>query len=141
MADTMMNKFYERMGLKELDLDTDNIKCALMAVGYTPDKDNDNWADISANEASGSGYTAGGQILTTVTFAEDDVNDLAKFDSDNPSWATCTITAYYAVLYDDSHANKALIGAWDFGGAKSSSGGTFEVQVNANGWFKIEQGT
>lgn len=140
MADVIFNKYQERIAKGEIDLLTHDIKCALMAVAYTPDKDSDNWADISANEASGSGYTAGGQLLTTKTMAEDDVNDLAKFDSDNPSWPTCTITAYYAVLYDDTHANKALIGAWDFGGAKTSSGGTFEILINANGWKKSEQG-
>ena len=141
MADVIFNKYQERIAKGEIDLLTHDIKAALMGVGYTPDKDSDDWANISANEiSSGGGYTTGGQLLTTKTMVEDDTNDLAKFDSDNPTWPTSTITAYYVVLYDDTHASKALIGAWDFGGVKSSSGGTFEVQVDANGWKKLEQG-
>lgn len=47
-----------------IDWDTDTIKMALLA-GHTPDLVNDEfWSDVSADEESGAGYTAGGETLT-----------------------------------------------------------------------------
>ncbi len=53
---------------KEIDWDTDVIKVALVTSSYTPAQDtHDYWDDVSANEASGTGYTAGGATLGSKT--------------------------------------------------------------------------
>ena len=57
----------------EIDYDTNTIKLALLTSSYTPDDAHDYWDDASANEVSGTGYTAGGETLAskTVTFTDD----------------------------------------------------------------------
>lgn len=141
MADIIYNRFHYNNGAGLIDLINDDIKAALMTDSYAPNKDDNVWADISSNEASGTGYTAGGQSLTNQAWTEDDTNDLADFDADNPLWTNCTITARWLVLYDNTMAGKDLICCYDFGENKPSSGGDYEVQINANGLFKSEQGT
>lgn len=44
----------------DIDYDADTIKGALLDSGYTPDQAHDFWDDVSADEASGTGYTSGG---------------------------------------------------------------------------------
>ena len=140
MPDTIYNRFPYNIGAKLIDLNNDDIKAALLTDAYTPDKDDNQWADISTHETSGAGYAAGGQSLVNQAYTEDDVNDLAKFDADDPLWPNSTITAKYCVFYDNTMAGKDLICCYDFGSNKSSSGGDFKVQLHANGAFKAEQG-
>jgi len=62
--------YFEALANKEVDLNDGNVKVALLVNTYTPDYDlHDYFNDVSANEASGTGYTAGGQALTTPTFS------------------------------------------------------------------------
>lgn len=140
MADIIYNRFQYNVGAKLIDLNNDTVKAALLTNSYTPDKDDNVWTDVSTYEVSGTGYTAGGQDLANQAYTEDDINDLAKFDADNPLWTSATITAAYLILYDDTMATDDLMMCFDFGGDKSSSGGDYEVQVDANGLFKSEQG-
>jgi len=47
---------------------SDTIKCALLTASYTPNLGTHiHWSDISANEVSGTGYTAGGATLASKT--------------------------------------------------------------------------
>jgi hypothetical protein len=47
---------------------SNTFNLAFVTSSYTPNLAVDNvWSDISTNEASGSGYTAGGQALTSVS--------------------------------------------------------------------------
>jgi len=136
MADVVFNSFKQYIMDGTIDLDTDTIKVALMTNAFTPNIDTHHfWSDVSANEASGSGYTAGGQALTTKAVATDDTNDRGTFDADDPSWASTTITARYAIIYKDTGvaATSPLIGCWDFGSDQSSSNGTFTINVNSVG--------
>lgn len=124
---------------KEIDWDTDTIKVALVTSAYTPNQDtHDYWDDVSANEASGTGYTAGGATLGSKTVTYTAGTNVTTFDAADVSWTTSTITARYAVIYDDSPATaatKPLIGYVDFGTDQSSSAGTFSIVWNASGIF------
>ena len=126
---------------KELDILADTIKVALVTSSYTPDQDADNyWDDVVANEVTGTGYTADGATLTTPTFGYTTGTNVWKFDGDDVSWATSTITARYAVIYDSTpgtDATNPLIAYVDFGTNQSSSAGTFSVQWSANGIFTL----
>lgn len=82
-----------------VDLDTDTIKLALVTSSYTPSAAHTQWADISANETSGTGYTAGGETLANAAI------DNSKFDADDVTWSTVTVTARYAVMYASKTAN------------------------------------
>lgn len=123
---------------KEVDWDTDTVKVALVTSTYTPDQDtHDYWSDVSANEASGTGYTAGGQALTTKTVTYDAATNVTKFDADDVSWANSTITARYAVVYVDTGTatSSPLVAYVDFGSDQSSSSGTFSVVWDSAGIF------
>lgn len=104
---------------------SDTIKVALLTNSYTPDRANDHvWSDISTNEVSGTGYTAGGATLTTPTTAE--VSHVLSLKGDDSVWTVSTITARYAAIYDTSLSNR-LLGYVDFGIDVTSTAGTFTV--------------
>lgn len=124
---------------KEIDFLSDTIKVALVGSGYTPNQDtHDYWDDVSANEVTGTGYTAGGITLANKTVGYNAGTNVTKFDADDVSWTASTITARYAVIYNDTPASasdKSLIAYVDFGSNQSSTNGTFALVWDAAGIF------
>jgi len=55
------------------------------------------------------------------------VNTTALTDFDDLSFTGATITAYGAMIYNSSAAGNPSVCILDFGGAKTSSSGTFTV--------------
>lgn len=110
------------------------IYCALLTSSHSFNADHNYWTGISGNECPATGnYSAGGSLLVNKTVTQDDSNDRASFDADDVTWASSTITAYYAVLYDNTLLSKDLICCFDFGQNYSSSNGNFTVQWHADG--------
>lgn len=72
--------FLSRLLNKEIDIDTDDIRAALVTNAYTPDRDlHDYWNDVVANElATASGYTANGVALTTKAFTTTAANSWTR---------------------------------------------------------------
>lgn len=140
-------KMYSHLPLNLLmdklcDFDSETkIKCLLLKNTYTPVQDDHDFKDdlvCASNEVEGTGYTAGGVILTTT--APSVLAKVTTFDADDVEWADATITARYAVLYDDTEAAEAdqpVICYIDFGEDKSSEAGTFKIAWNASGIFTI----
>jgi hypothetical protein len=123
---------------KEIDLDSDTIRVALLADTYTPDQDAHNYFDdVSAHEITGTGYTAGGAALTSKVVNYDSATNIFSFDAANTSWSASTITARYAVVYDDTgvDSTSALIGYVDFGENISSTNAIFQITWAAAGIF------
>jgi len=123
---------------KEVDFDTDTIKVALVSSSYTPNQDtHDYWDDVSSNEVSGTGYTAGGATLASKTVTYDSGTNVTKFDAADVSWTSSTITARYAVVYLDTGtaSTSPLIAYVDFGSDQSSSSGTFQIVWDSAGIF------
>ena len=120
------------------NLEAQTLKCAL--YDNTATLNQNTAAYITANEISNSGtnYTTGGATLTNVTISTDGTT--AIFDADNVSFANATISAQAALIYNFTNANSA-IAVLDFGGVKTSTNGTFELQFpNAdasNGLIRI----
>ena len=79
----------------------------------------------ATNEASGTGYTAGGAALTNVTPTLSGTTALTDFA--DVTWSTSTITARGCLIYNSTDSNKA-VSTHDFGADKSSSGGDFTIQ-------------
>ena len=102
------------------------FKIALYTNSVTLDKDTTAYTDT--DEVSGTGYTAGGNTLTSVTPALS--TDTAVCDFADSSWTTATITARGALIYNSSASNKACV-ILDFGGDKTSTAGTFTIQFPA----------
>ncbi len=140
MADTVYNSFKAKIMDGSIDLDNDTIKVALLGTGYTPNADTQVfWDDVSASEISGTGYTAGGATLGGATVTTDTGDNEGVFDGSNVTWSTATITAQYAVIYKDTGtaSTSPLICCFDFGSAKSSSGGDFVIQWNGEGIINL----
>lgn len=123
---------------KEVDWDTDTIKVALVTSSYTPNQDtHDYWDDVSANEITGTGYTTGGATLATKTVGYTGGTNVTKFDADDVSWTSSTLTARYAVVYlaTGTGSTSPLIAYVDFATDQSSSSGTFTVTWSSSGIF------
>ena len=125
----------------KIDLEADTIKLAAVTTSYTPDIDaHDFWDDIVANEASGTGYTAGGATLGTKTAAVVGASDLAKFDAADVSWTiTSSFTYRYFVLYKSTgnNATSPVIGYFDTGASQTITNGTVTVTFHADGVLTI----
>ena len=80
----------------------------------------------ATNEASGTGYTAGGATLTEV--APTTSGTTAYIDFSDVTWGSATITARGALIYNSSQGDKA-VAVIDFGSDKTSSNGDFTVQM------------
>lgn len=125
---------------KEVDFDSDTIKVALLTSSYTPDQDaHDYFNDVSSNEVSGTGYTAGGNTLASKTATYDSANNVVILDAADTTWASSTITARYAVVYDSTGtaSTSALIGYVDFGSDQSSTNGNFTITWDSTGIVRI----
>jgi hypothetical protein len=126
---------------KEIDYDSENIKVALVKDTYIPNQDtNAYWADVVANETTGTGYVAGGAVLASKTITYDGSTNKTKLTAANVQWPASAITARYAVIYDDAgatNATKALLGYVDFGANQSTSNTTFELVWSASGIFEF----
>lgn len=138
---TIYAGFVTSLADKLIDLSSDTIKVALLTSSYTPNRDtHDFFNDVSAAETSGTGYTAGGATLASVTWNYNTSTDIYTFDAADTSWATSTITARYAVIYDSTPGTAAtnpLIAYVDFVTDQSSVGAAFSLAWNASGIFQI----
>lgn len=85
-------------------------------------------AYADSNQASGTGYTAGGNTLTNVTPTTSSTTALTDFA--DTTWSSSSITARGALIYNSSttagSANRA-VAVLDFGSDKSSSSGDFTI--------------
>lgn len=122
------------------DWDTDTIKVALVDNTYTPDQDlHDFFDDVSADEISGTGYTAGGLTLTSCAVSYDTTSNEVRLDADDAAWASATFTARYAIVYKDTGTDSTspLIGYVDFGADSSPAGVDFTITWATSGVLKI----
>lgn len=83
-------------------------------------------AYTASDEVGNSGtYTAGGGTLTNVTPTSSGTTAFTDFA--DLSFTSATITAYGALIYNDTAAGDPAVCVLDFGGAKTSTNGTFTI--------------
>lgn len=83
-------------------------------------------AYTASGEVANSGtYAAGGGTLTNVTPTSSGTTAFTDFA--DLSFTSATITAYGALIYNDSAAGDPSVVVLDFGGAKTSTSGTFTI--------------
>ena len=123
----------------QVDFDADTIKVALVTSSFSPDFDTMDYFDDVTNEVSGTGYSAGGATLGSVTITLDTANDRVDIDAADVTWTTSTITARGAVLYNSTGtaSTSPLIAYYDFGSDKVSSAGDFTIQWAAAGLLRV----
>jgi hypothetical protein len=83
-------------------------------------------AYTASNEVGASGsYSAGGGSLTRIDPTTSGTTAFTDFA--DISFTTATITAYGALIYNDTATGDPTVCVLDFGGAKTSTAGTFTV--------------
>ena len=82
-------------------------------------------AYTATNEVTGTGYTAGGNTLTRVDPTSSGTTAFTDFA--DTTWASSTITARGAMIYNDSAAGDPAVVILDFGSDKTSTNGDFTV--------------
>jgi hypothetical protein len=124
-----------------IDLDLETHKVALFTNSVAaPDLTTDTAYGVApwnANEVSGTGYTAGGALLTGTTYLHTS-GGVVVWDATDPSWSTATITARGALYYADALAGNNIIMAQTFGADITSTAGTFLITLAAGGIFSID---
>jgi hypothetical protein len=120
-----------------IDYLSDTIKVALCTSSYTPAQDTHEFFSDIDNEVSESGtnYTAGGATLANKTLGYTAGTNVAKFDADDVTWSSSSITARYAIIYKSTGtANTSpLLGYVDFGQDYTSSSGNFTITWSSDG--------
>lgn len=110
---------------------TDTFKCALV-TGYTPNQTtHTRWSDVSANEITGTGYTAGGNTVVP-TFTKDTTNHRITITFPQTTWTSSTLSATRAVCYKSTGtaSTSPLIFQNDFGSTVTTSNGTFTLNAS-----------
>jgi hypothetical protein len=107
------------------NLAAQTLKCALYTNAATLDATTPAYTATDEVSDTGTNYTTGGNTLTNVAISVDGTT--AIFDADNVTFPNATISAQAALLYNANNANSA-IAILDFGGVKTSTNGTFELQ-------------
>lgn len=121
---------------KEIDFNSDVIKVALVTSAYVFDQDAHAYFSSITNEITGTGYTAGGATLATPTVTYTGTTNVLSLDGGDVSWASSTLTARGAVVYDSTPGTAAtnpLICFVDFGADVSTTAGTFSITWDAAG--------
>lgn len=131
MASKAYGQFIGKALNKEIDWDTDDIKVMLVGSSYSPNQDTHDYLDdVVGNQVSGTGYTAGGVSLTGKTNTYDAATNTIVLDAADVTWPNSTVTARYAVIYNNSgasNATKPLIAYVDFVSDQSSTAGNFTI--------------
>ena len=81
------------------------------------------------NEASGTGYSAGGAALTNVDPSSSGTTALTDFA--DLTFSSATVTANGALIYNDTQAGDPAVCSLAFGGDKTSTAGDFTIQFPA----------
>lgn len=105
------------------DLTTDVLKLAL----YTAEADLNEATTVytTANEITGTGYTAGGNVVTGAAISSSGYTAWVTFN--NVLWVPAAFTARCALLYNVTKGNKS-IAVLDFGSDKTCTN-TFTVTM------------
>ena len=107
------------------NLAAQSLKCALYTNAATLNATTPAYTATNEVSDTNTNYTTGGNTLTNVAISVDGTT--AIFDADNVTFPNATISAQAALLYNANNANSA-IAVLDFGGVKTSTNGTFELQ-------------
>lgn len=123
----LTTSFKEQVLLGVHDLVNDVLKIAL----YTADANlgPDTTVYSVTNEVSGTGYTAGGEVLLNVLVQQGNGTGYATFD--NPSWPGANFTVRGALIYNFTKGNKS-IGVFNFGTDQTMVNQGFTIQLPAD---------
>jgi len=111
------------------DLDTHSLKLALIKASPsgTYGAATTNYSNVTGNsdEASGTNYSAGGQVLDSATISVSGTTAIVDFADEVFSNVTCSADG--CIIYNASASNKAIC-TIDFGGTVSATAGDLTIQ-------------
>lgn len=108
------------------NLQTDTLKLALYTSLVTLNEDTTAYS--VTHEVVGSGYSAGGVVLTGVTI--NNSNGIVYVNFNNAAWNPASFTSAGGLIYNFSKANRS-IAVISFGNDKTATN-TFTVQMPTN---------
>lgn len=119
---------------KEIDYDTDTMKCLLADASYSPSQDTHRYLTDITGEIVGGSYTR--QTLASKTVAYDAPSNTLTLDCADVTFAGITaVNIRYAVFFCDTGtaATSALLCYYDFAANSSPSFQDFKVTIHASG--------
>lgn len=136
---TLYNKAIVNEANGLIDFASGDFAVVLLDSGHAPDPDtHDTYSDVSGDEITGTGYTAGGIVIGMTVSAVGPIVTVAA-DTD-PEWTAATFAAKYAVIVQQAGGaltgTDLLIGYTDLdegGGSVSVSSGTLKINLAAAG--------
>lgn len=140
MASHMFNKAKQSLVNGGIDLDTDDIRVALLMSNTTADSENDGIVFVgdigTLDEHDGSAYVR--KALASEAVNLDDANDRAEFDATDVVWTALgagTRTCVGALLYKHvtNDADSPVIAWVEFASAVTNDGTDFTITWNAEG--------
>ncbi len=141
MANIVTNEFKKELAVDNISLSADNFLVALVTSAITLSaadeiRETINWSQLSGVEVVGSGYTAGGQLLSNSTVTKDSTNNRGVWDADSLSWTNSTLNDVRgAVIYLSGYT--PVVGFVDFGNNNDTSNATFNLNWNSSGILNI----
>jgi len=109
------------------------INVMLMRSGYVFDKNGpEAYSDVSANEATGTAYVAGGVVVANRSVTVDTVSNETRLLGDAVQWSNSTIAARGAVIYANV-GTKPVLGYVDFVTDRTSENGLFRIEWPTTG--------
>jgi hypothetical protein len=128
-------------GTETVDWDGANIRTALVTSSYTPSATtHDYWSDASANEVSGTNYSANGYVHTMTAVAES--AGVSTIDGDDAVWSQSGSgfsSARYAVIlvWKGTAATSPMFGYIDLTSDRGNVDGSLTLQWAGTGIFTI----
>jgi len=119
---------------RRFDWANDTFKVALVKSAYTPDQDaHDFWDDVSANEITGTGYTAGGKELFEKAVSYDAATNTVRLKAKTVEWKEVTAEYRYAVVYKDTGTagTSPVVQYLDAGAVQKIVAGTVKIEWDA----------
>jgi hypothetical protein len=142
---TVFDKAIPKLSDGTIDLDSHAFKVCVttnaqgLSTGFAGASTHCRYADLTAEAAPNGDYATGGRAITGPTWTQ--VGGVTTFDCDDANWTGCTMTVKYGVIYDDSTANKDLLGYVDLDTGSGSgivvSAGDLTIMWNASGLFTV----
>lgn len=129
----LFEEFTHEIGEEVHNFSSDTLKIGIVDNTLAPVKTiaTPRWADWSVNEVSGTGYTANGNTLTTVTWTEADGVATLKADSFTITQNAGGFTgAYWGIIYNDTATNDEAICFVELGTAIGNVTGDVVVKFN-----------
>jgi len=126
ISQTLTTSFKAQLFEGVHDLLNDDIYIALYTA--LADLDENTTIYSTSEEITGTGYSAGGKLMTGVTVSS--YGNTAYVNFSNVVWNPAAFTCYGALIYNASKGNKS-IAVLNFGGGKTCDN-TFTINMPAN---------